>query len=154
MRRNAESCVHRAFTLLELMVVVAIIAVLIAILAPSLGRARQQAYQVKCAANLRNIGQGIFQYVNDRTNGNGRLPWLRGIAPFWAAQILRYVSLRRSRVGQRNGIYYCPADDDPLYFHLSGVDPGLPATGRARPLPAHQDKAAHAATRRRPRGDL
>jgi prepilin-type N-terminal cleavage/methylation domain-containing protein len=50
------------FTLIELLVVVAIIAVLIAILLPSLGRARDTAKTVKCANNLRSIYQGVKVY--------------------------------------------------------------------------------------------
>jgi prepilin-type N-terminal cleavage/methylation domain-containing protein len=52
----------RGFTLIELLVVVAIIAVLIAILLPSLGRAREQSKTVKCAANLRSIYQAVTIY--------------------------------------------------------------------------------------------
>jgi hypothetical protein len=45
--------------------VVAIIALLISILLPSLNRAREQARTVVCLANLRSIGQGISLYVNE-----------------------------------------------------------------------------------------
>jgi prepilin-type N-terminal cleavage/methylation domain-containing protein/prepilin-type processing-associated H-X9-DG protein len=53
------------FTLIELLVVVAIIAILIAILLPSLGRARDQAKTVKCANNLRSLYQGINWYASE-----------------------------------------------------------------------------------------
>lgn len=64
-----------AFTLIELLVVVAIIALLIAILLPSLSKAREQAKTVVCASNLHQLALAITYYSRDSKE---RLPYVIG----------------------------------------------------------------------------
>jgi len=58
-------CRCRAFTLVELLVVISIIGLLMSILLPSLNRVRSQARTVVCMSNLRQIGLAVCMYVGD-----------------------------------------------------------------------------------------
>ena len=80
---------RRAFTLVELLVVLGIIALLMSLLLPALGGARARAKEVKCLSNLRQIGAGVVLYANAN---DGRFPlaqhsadpvgWLSTLVPY------------------------------------------------------------------------
>ena len=65
MGRRMKGLERGIFTLVELLVVVAIIMVLMALLMPSLGAARERAKTICCLSNQRQCGQGIWSYAND-----------------------------------------------------------------------------------------
>ena len=66
---------RRAFTLVELLVVVAIIALLIGVLLPALSAARESSISTACGSNLRQLGAGMAMYWGDFKD---QMPQMRG----------------------------------------------------------------------------
>ncbi len=59
---------RRGFTLIELLVVISIVAVLMGILLPALGRVREQARTLRCRANLKQYGIALRMYLDDNSH--------------------------------------------------------------------------------------
>lgn len=117
-RRRSSPTGSRAFTLIELLVVIAIIAILAAILFPVFSRARESARRTSCQSNLKQIGLGITQYVQDYDE---KLPLFghyfdaNGVSVEWSLMIQPYTKSMQLLV--------CPSDTH------SRVFPNLPGYG-------------------------
>ncbi|RRJ98270.1 prepilin-type N-terminal cleavage/methylation domain-containing protein [Opitutaceae bacterium TAV4] len=64
-RYNSRSTQSAAFTLIELLTVVAIIGILAGIILGTIGNVRKKAHQVRCISNLRQVGIAMLAYVSD-----------------------------------------------------------------------------------------
>src|ERR1700744_3737133 len=99
-----------AFSLIELLVVVAILAILIGVLLPTISRARAAAAQTAGAAKLADIGHAFQAYLND---SRGRLPQLNPLPlsdPPAAAGPTLYQVFDRYTNATSHRIWHCPAD--------------------------------------------
>ncbi len=104
-----------AFTLVELLVVIGIISVLVSILLPALGSARESAQTVKCMSNLRQIGIGLRIYAS---NNKDVLPPLYtfdflggGMARggYWATVLNESKTMPTSATSESNNTFMCPS---------------------------------------------
>ncbi len=109
--------VHSGFTLVELLVVIGIIALLVSILLPTLGAAREQARTTKCLSNLRQIMIAVNAYAADN---RGTILPVGTIADGWWSNILvdyRYLpapqasaaDVAAGRPPMTDSVFFCPS---------------------------------------------
>lgn len=115
---SGQSIRRRGFTLLELLAVIATIAILAALLLPILGRAKMKAQRTACSSNLRQLGLAWVMYYND--NAGALVPsspdspdvWVQGDMSI-SNQAVNLDLIRQGKLyhyNQSPSIYHCPAD--------------------------------------------
>ncbi|MDW8344076.1 MAG: type II secretion system protein [Verrucomicrobiae bacterium] len=134
------------FTLVELLVVVAIIGLLSAVTLPAIARARDKARAIRCLTQMRQLSLSLHAFADDRQDtwprsshsaaAHGELPWNQAIAPYLGSSLDRWTQLT-------NGVYRCPSKKETgwrshglnVYFELDPAHDdyvGSPTTWRRR----------------------
>ncbi|MBI4716808.1 MAG: DUF1559 domain-containing protein [Planctomycetes bacterium] len=130
----------RASTLVELLVVAAIVALLVGMLVPALGAARTRAKAITCASNLAQIGLAVIAYAGDHRDAVPRGAicagpfdfscadlatnqlWIGAANPFHRLEYNGAGALLKQHAASRE-VFYCPADDS------SDAEEELPRVG-------------------------
>ena len=118
--------VHRGFTLLELLISIALVTILLVILLPALTSARQSSYREQCADNERRLAQAWQMYLDDHA---GEFPyeplrtgWLYGGVRFSAIDDEAFLDMQRPLSGYTPS---APGDKDPEHLFCCPADGGI-----------------------------
>jgi prepilin-type N-terminal cleavage/methylation domain-containing protein len=118
-----------AFTLLELLVVIGIVAVLAALLLPVLSRAKSKAQRTGCAGNLKQIGLGVRLYSDDSSDTAPKTPWTTNSASKYLDGATAFKKLLELHTA--TNLFRCPAD---TFYFAYGTNP----SGGLVKQPLHQ----------------
>ncbi len=100
----------RGFTLIEMLVVIAILALLISLVVPVVSNSLKKGRELGCLSNLRQLGQALVMYASDH---NSQLPRYQDSNGYWDEKLAKYL-------GEEATVFVCPMDP-----YLSDEDPAL-----------------------------
>jgi prepilin-type N-terminal cleavage/methylation domain-containing protein/prepilin-type processing-associated H-X9-DG protein len=107
---------RKGFTLIELLVVISIICLLMSIIMPSLGRAKDKARDVSCLNNERQFGLAASVYADE----NNYKMTARTEAALWVEELRPYLGMKReastmSSVASKGDVSFCPSANKTRY---------------------------------------
>ena len=130
MRRHLVT--EKAFTLVELMVVIVIIAILATLLLPALSKTKSSAKRTVCVNNLRQINLAVRMYAEDHRDSLPFIGWLfpaaqgDGVWRLYRHMVQSYVGIKPP-ASSKDKIFACPADTFSVGFDDHGPMLGGPA---------------------------
>ena len=134
-RRRAgppQSCIRRAFTLVELLVVIGIVALLVSILLPAVSKARESARRAACLSNLRQVHLTFYLYAQANRDRvpigyrGGNRQWDSMVFSSTSKRLVLYELLYQSGYMKDPRVFFCPSEVDPQSLMNSGINPWPP----------------------------
>jgi prepilin-type N-terminal cleavage/methylation domain-containing protein/prepilin-type processing-associated H-X9-DG protein len=127
-----KAALLRAFTLVELLVVIGIIAILIAILLPTLAKSRESARRAACLSNLRQVHTAFFLYAGNYKDqvplgyraGNKQFNSM--MYSFTTSKIVLFGWLHNERLMPNPNVFFCPSENDPRSQFDTSANPWPP----------------------------
>lgn len=156
-RLTGSTCLRGGFTLVELLVVIGIIALLISVLLPALGKARAQANATACMSNMRQIGQALVMFTHEHKgylpkawyNTNAELLPGEFVAPNYGVPgrpndwgyrypMIGWDYLLQRYIAKSKNVFRCPTDGETTGVRGRFTDtmPNLPDAPDADNIPA------------------
>jgi type II secretory pathway pseudopilin PulG len=123
MKTNSESA--KAFTLIELLIIIAVIAILAALLLPVLNAVKERAGRTTCLNNLRQINLAIRMYSDDANDTSPSAQGTNRIISYYKTLMQGYVGLNGPPSPQ-DKLFTCPSDTFHYWVWPSGVPVFVP----------------------------
>lgn len=137
---------YKKFTLIELMIVFAIIALLLSILYPSLNKAREQSRRALCKSNMQQISQTISFYTgiyNGRMSmgvddGNFQASYMFNIET--KSKSYSYLPYYLSDLIGAPEIWYCPSNNSEFFTYNGNINQWPPLNGKTKTRAAYNSR--------------